>query len=73
MFGYVASTAWPTDPWRIAIFPHGVDDEQTINARVSNEALAKKFVERWAEYNHQRIASAKGRHRMPHEGGNSTS
>ncbi|HVI55492.1 MAG TPA: hypothetical protein VM621_10635 [Luteibacter sp.] len=67
-FAYVTSTAWPVDPWRIAIFPHGVDDEHSFGARVATEALAKKFVERWAEANHQRIAKAKGRHRMPHEG-----
>ena len=68
VFGYVTQTAGIVDPWRIAIFPHGTDDEHTFGARVATEALARKFVERWAEHNHQRIAPAKGRHRMPHEG-----
>ena len=68
MFGYVTETAWPVNPWRIAIFPHGTDDRSTFGTRVATEAQAKKYVERWAEHNHQRIAPAKGRHRMPHEG-----
>ena len=68
LFGYVTETAWPTNPWRIAIFPHGRDDEQTFGTRVATEAQAKKFVERWAEHNRQRIAPPRGRQVMPHEG-----
>lgn len=69
IFGYVTHTAWTVDPWRIAIFPHGEDDETTFGSRVATEAQARKFVERWAEHNHQRIAPPKVRQRMPHEGG----
>ena len=68
MFGYVTETAWPVKPWRIAIFPHGTDDAETFGTRVATEAMAKKYVERWAEHNHHRIDPAEGRHRMPHEG-----
>lgn len=68
LFGYVTSTSWPVNPWRIAIFPHGVDDEHGFGARVATEALAKKFVEQWAQANHRRIAAPKGRQIMPHEG-----
>jgi hypothetical protein len=39
-----------------------------VGAYVASEALAKKFVERWAHYNHQRVAPPKGRQIMPHEG-----
>lgn len=54
--------------WRAGVFPDG-KSWHSVDAIVGNEALAKKFVERWAEVNHQRIAPAKGRHRMPHESG----
>ncbi len=53
--------------WRIGVFPDG-ESMHAVDAMVATEALARKFVERWAEVNHQRIAPAKGRHRMPHEG-----
>lgn len=54
--------------WRAAVFPDG-NTAHSMDAYVATEAMAKKFVERWAEVNHQRIAPPRGRHRMPHEGG----
>lgn len=57
--------------WRAGVFPNG-KSWHSVDAYVATEALAKKFVERWAEVNHHRIAPAKARQRMPHEGGNST-
>lgn len=67
-FAYVTRTAFPDGRWRICIFPDGVDDGTGMEATAGNEAKAKLFVERWAAHNHVRIAPAKGRHRMPHEG-----
>ena len=68
LFGYVTQTAFRDGRWRISIFPDGKDNEAAVGAYVRTEAQAKKFVERWAEHNHQRIAPPKGRQIMPHEG-----
>ena len=46
--------------WRAAVFPDG-DTAHSMDIYVATEAQAKKFVERWAEHNHQRIAPPKGR------------
>jgi hypothetical protein len=53
--------------WRVGVLPDG-KSWHSIDARVASEALAKKFIERWARYNHARIAPQKGRQVMPHEG-----
>jgi hypothetical protein len=67
-FAYVAQTAFVDRRWRVAIFPHGTDNKQTIGAYVRSEAQGKKYVEAWARINHGRIVLAQGRLIMPHEG-----
>ena len=57
----------PDGQWRAAVYPDG-ESHHSVGAMVPTEAMARKFVERWAEFNHQRIAPAKGRQIMPHEG-----
>lgn len=69
VFGYVTQTAHRDGRWLIKVYPRGQDDGKAMKAYAKTEAQAKKFVERWAEHNHQRIAPPKGRQIMPHEGG----
>lgn len=71
LFGFVTQTAFRDGRWRVRIFPHGKDDERSFGAYVRTEAQGKKYVERWAQVNHARIAPAKGRQVMPHEGAGS--
>jgi hypothetical protein len=68
VFGFVTQTAHRDGRWRISIFPHGQNDEASVGAYVRSEAQAKKFVERWAQHNHARIAAPADRQVMPHEG-----
>ncbi|WP_213947969.1 hypothetical protein [Luteibacter sp. dw_328] len=57
----------PDGKWRVGVFPDG-QSHHSVGAMVATEAIARKFVECWAEVNHRRIAPAKGRQIMPPEG-----
>jgi hypothetical protein len=69
MFAYVTDTAYADGRWNVRVFPSGDNnDPNALYAYVKTEAQGKKYVERWADHNHERIAPPKQRQIMPHEG-----
>ncbi|APG04970.1 hypothetical protein BJI69_14420 [Luteibacter rhizovicinus DSM 16549] len=57
----------PDGRWRASVFPDG-QSHHDKGALAANEALGKRWVERWAAVNHRLIKPAPGRQVMPHEG-----